>query len=127
MRWLGRWEMLTLSNDLDNLMFVSLLFRFTTHMRQRFKDHICSGLTCGYCGKLFTSKQSFKRHQEEQHNPYKIKCDICLKDFSAKRFLKIHKQMVHAAEPQMFTCQICGSHFKWEASLYKHTKKRHPK
>ena len=69
---------------------------------------------------------NFKRHQKEQHNPYKVKCDICLKDFTAERFLKFHKKNAHAAEPKWHVCQICNAHYKWDASLLKHMRIKHP-
>ncbi len=71
---------------------------------------------------------AFKRHQQESHDPNSnVKCDICFKDFAAKRFLKIHKEIVHAAEEKWFICEICNAHFKWDASLRKHMRQKHPK
>ncbi|XP_042309688.1 zinc finger protein with KRAB and SCAN domains 7-like [Sceloporus undulatus] len=73
---------------------------------------------CLVCGKSFSQKSNFNRHQVTHTGAKPFKCLFCEKSFSQKSHLTRH-QTTHTGE-KPFNCLECGKSFSWKMSLTHH-------
>ena len=79
---------------------------------------------CSICEKSYSSKDSQKRHEKDQHKQYKsFNCQDCGKQFSRKFTLPAHTNNIH--QGVKFKCDQCDKEFKSAGSKYTHVKSIH--
>ena len=82
--------------------------------------------SCEICKKLFSSKQSLKKHISSVHEAKKslecklVRCDLGDRDFSSKRNLHQHVKLTHDIK-----CKICESGFGTRRDLIRHVASVH--
>ena len=83
--------------------------------------------TCQFCGKVMTSKFSFRHHVKYKHTrevgPYP--CNICQKTFAHKTTLRVHKRKAHEGFKNPYKCAICEKAFLHPGGLSTHLTTAH--
>ncbi|XP_077136673.1 uncharacterized protein LOC143793520 isoform X2 [Ranitomeya variabilis] len=74
--------------------------------------------SCSECGKCFTDKSKFVRHERSHTGEKPFSCSECGKSFTNKGYLIIH-QRIHTGE-KPFSCSVCGKSFTEKGSLVTH-------
>ncbi|KAM3955451.1 uncharacterized protein ACR2FA_010654 [Aphomia sociella] len=81
--------------------------------------HTCNdGITCTYCNKGFTTKESLELHLESHKTEKKHQCKICNKSFYMPSTLTDHMRTHTGEKP--FLCSICGRGFSQNNNLRQH-------
>ena len=91
-------------------------------VRDGSQEHICP-----ICGKLFTSRKSYKMHEyqvhpEGQQNKFKCTHTDCYKTFAYQFMLRKHIKVCHSEHAD---CNYCNKTFKSQKSLKRHVKSKH--
>ncbi len=88
--------------------------------------HKCDGNVCTQCGKKYADVLCLKRHVKEKHTDgaNRVSCAVCNKSYAAKRYLAVHLKSAHG--DTAYVCNVCGDQFRWEASMIKHVRNKHP-
>ncbi|XP_077136626.1 oocyte zinc finger protein XlCOF8.4-like isoform X3 [Ranitomeya variabilis] len=74
--------------------------------------------SCSECGKCFTKKSQFVRHERSHTGEKPFSCSECGKAFKYKGSLIIH-QRIHTGE-KPFSCSECGKSFTYKGHLITH-------
>ncbi|XP_069464090.1 zinc finger protein 2-like isoform X3 [Ambystoma mexicanum] len=90
-----------------------------THSGEQGKIPTYGPYVCNECGKVFSLKHSFKRHQK-RHTGVRYACTQCEKSFTAKASLTMHHR-THTGEK--FTCGFCQKSFTRRCNLNQHHRK----
>ncbi|EAT48499.1 AAEL000439-PA [Aedes aegypti] len=83
--------------------------------------HESASYMCTHCPRMFKSKFSLNRHQEEHEDKVRerVKCQICGVTFKHKYILTKHIDSVHTTEAPV-ACDVCGKKFKSKHHLWSH-------
>lgn len=83
--------------------------------------HESASYMCTHCPRMFKSKFSLNRHQEEHEEKVRerVKCQICGVTFKHKYILTKHIDSVHTKEAPV-SCDVCGKQFKSKHHLWSH-------
>lgn len=83
--------------------------------------HEMASYMCTHCPRMFRSKFSLNRHQEEHEDKVRerVKCTICGLTFKHKYILTKHIDSVHTKEAPV-SCDVCGKMFKSKHHLWSH-------
>lgn len=83
--------------------------------------HESASYMCSHCPRMFKSKFSLNRHQDEHEDKVRerVKCQICGVTFKHKYILTKHIDSVHTTEAPV-ACDVCGKKFKSKHHLWSH-------
>lgn len=98
-----------------------LYFKNKTEQEVHTQEKHGQSYYCKFCGKTYSSIPTLKTHIEIKHSPSEMKtytCTICKKMFPTKGRLKVH-MIVHSDE-RPFTCERCGTSFKYKDAFQLH-------
>lgn len=98
-------------------------FVLNTHKKTHFniKAHKCP--ICEYaCNNLTYMRQHVMNHT----NQLQYKCHICYRGFMTDSELQVHVDKLHANEPQVYSCNVCGKISTSKGNLRQHQKIHNP-
>jgi len=73
---------------------------------------------CTICSKTFKAKQGLQFHMDSHSNELRYECSLCHKRFRGFKTCRVHElRHREAAEPNKFSCPICGKFFKTRQTL----------
>ncbi|XP_055603486.1 transcription factor grauzone-like [Uranotaenia lowii] len=96
-------------------------FSKTTLESHRRAVHENASYMCSQCPRMFRSKFSLNRHQDDHDNRVRerVKCSMCDMTFKHKYILTKHIDSVHTKEAPV-SCDVCGKQFKSKHHLWSH-------
>ena len=87
----------------------------TTH---RTTKHLMHAFECAICPKKFTSRSGLHVHMKI-HSGLVHKCTSCNAAFATRS--RLHRNAISHTYSHAFTCEGCGSKFKYKRSLTRHS------
>ena len=103
-------------------------YKLDAHMNLKHVDHLQDyNLTCQFCSKEYSNKNSLKAHIHMKHTSGKtFQCQVCPKVFTSSSNLKTHVRIVHLME-RPYECSECGKSYASEGGLSAHQASIHGK
>lgn len=78
---------------------------------------------CDTCGKEFSRKSNFKKHQRTHKGEKPYSCSFCSKQYSQRSSLNLHLR-IHTGE-KPYVCETCGKGFIQRVHLIVHMRRAH--
>ncbi|KAM7349713.1 transcription factor grauzone-like [Cochliomyia hominivorax] len=90
------------------------LDRHINNIHKKIPQHVCD-----ICGRIYKSKDAFKRHQNEHKGVVSqaVQCSICHTWLKNESSLRLHR-FTHEENPT--PCDVCGKMFNTKRRLYRH-------